>query len=557
MSQTLSPTATQHKLRLADFVIRAGAIHSMNPRRAIYRAVAVRDEWIVAVSEDPHGLDSVIGADTKLIDASAWSVMPAFDDDHNHFILAAANLSQVQASKARSIKELIDMIRSRAAQTPARQWIQTSSNWDESNLAEKRLPTGKELDQATTDHPVWVVRGGHVGIANSLALQLARITAETPDPPHGTIRRNPDGTPTGELYSAPAMTLVTSHIPPPPLEEQVEGLRQASGLYNSLGIGTVRDPIVTRDQMLVYQALRERGQLTVRSRLMFLIKQGSVTERIADLEALGVRSGFGDDWLKIWGLKTLMDGGPAAAALDAPFANNPNSSGTPFWTTEDLVEVGNDAVRRGWRIGIHAIGDRAVRTVLDAYEQIATRNSGLRPGTLVIEHAFLADATQRQRAVKLGVAITVQHPLLYAQAPALLTMWGRDRVAEILPISAWVKDGAQVSAGTDSPPSDVNPMLAAWGMVTRGTKQAGIQGAPYAVDRWTAIQLYTAASAELNWESDRRGTIEPGRVADLVGYRIDPMTCPIDDLPQLRPSFTLVGGRAMYDPEAMFQFQDG
>ena len=551
MRQNSLPTETLPVL--ADLVVRAGAIYSMAPDRTRFQALAIRGAWIVGASPDPHGLDGFITADTHVLDDPGLTIIPAFDDTHNHFILAAADLSFVQADQAHSIAELVELIRQRAARTPAGEWIRTSTAWDESNLVEKRLPTAAELDQATRDHPVWVQRGGHVGIANSLALHKAGITSETPDPPYGTIKHAPDGTPTGELYSGPAMSLVSSRIPPPPFEQQVQGLRQACQVYNALGIGTVRDPIVTRDQLLVYQALWERDGLTVRSRPMFQIAQGTVAEQLADIASLGVRSGFGDDLLKIWGLKTLMDGGPAAAALDQPYANNPHYSGTPFWKTDDLVTVANFAVRRGWRIGIHAIGDRSVRTVLDAYEQVTNDNPGLKPGTLVIEHAFLADAVQRARAVRLGVGITVQHPLLYAQGAALVATWGRERTSQILPIGAWVKEGAQVSAGSDSPPSPVNPLLSVWGMVTRGTSQVGIVGPEYAIDRYTAIELYTVGSAHLNWESQRRGTLQPYRLADLVAYRSDPMTCPVDDLLRLRPALTMVGGRAVYDPEEVVQ----
>ncbi len=179
--------------------------------------------------------------------------------------------------------------------------------------------------------------------------------------------------------------------------------------------------------------------------------------------------------------------------------------------------------------------------------------------SVIAQHAFLADATQRARAIRLGVSITVQHPLLYALGTQILEGWGRERANQIFPIHSWVEEGAQVSAGTDStgvgdPPFD--PLLGVWGMVTRGTKQAGIQGAEYAIDRYTAVQLYTAASAELNWESDRRGTIQPRKLADLVAYRTDPMTCPVDDLLSLRPAFTIVGGRAVYDPETLLDKEE-
>jgi predicted amidohydrolase YtcJ len=247
-----------------------------------------------------------------------------------------------------------------------------------------------------------------------------------------------------------------------------------------------------------------------------------------------------------------MDGGPFAGALDQPYANNPSSSGNPFWRTDDLVEVTNFAVRRGWRIGIHAIGDRGVRTVLDAYERVIHENPDLRPGTLVIEHAFLADAIQRERARQLGVGITVQQPLLYEQGAQLLAAWGKERTGQIFPIRSWVEAGVQVSAGSDSPPTSYDPMQAIWGMVTRGTKQIGIQGPDQAIDQYTAMQLYTAASAELNWESERRGTIQPRRLADLMAYRTDPITCSVEQLLGLRPVFTLVGGHAVHDPESMF-----
>ncbi len=558
MSQTVSPREASATIRLADQVIRAGAIYSMAEGRKVYRSIALRNEWIVAVSEDPHGLDGLISAGTHVVDEPGMTIIPAFDDTHNHFINAADDISLVQVDQARSIADVVELIRQQAVQTPAGQWVRTSNAWHESNLAEGRLPTAPELDQASQDHPIWVKRGGHVGVANSLALKLAGITRETQDPPGGIIKRFPDGTPTGELLENPAWSLVEHIIPPQPFELLVQNLHQACLEYNAYGIGTVRDPIVTRDQMLVYQALWERGGMTLRCRPMFLIPRGSNADRIADIMSLGVRSGFGDDLLKIWGLKAVMDGGAAGAALDQPYEDEPNFAGNLFWKTDELVEVANFAVRRGWRIGIHAIGDRAVRTTLDAFEQVVNDNPGLKPGTLVIEHAFLIDAVQRARAIRLGIGITVQQPLLYSLGQQLLTKWGKERTGQLIPIRAWLEEGALVSAGTDSTGTGApsyDPMLNIWGMVTRRTKHVGIQGPEYAVDQYTAVQLYTAASAQLNWESERRGTVQPRRLADLVAYHTDPITCPVDQLLSLRPVFTMVGGQAVYDPESMLSEQ--
>jgi predicted amidohydrolase YtcJ len=331
----------------------------------------------------------------------------------------------------------------------------------------------------------------------------------------------------------------------------VAGLKQACQDYNACGIGTVRDPLVTREQMPIYQALWERGELTVRSRILLTPALGPATveESIAQIAGFAVRSGFGDDLLKIWGLKFGLDGGAEGGALEQPYVNNPNFRGHLLWTSEDL----NFAVRQGWRIGTHVVGDRAVRTALDVYEQVSRENPGLRPGTLVLEHAFLANAEQRARAIRLGIPITVQHPLLYTLAPILLAGWGEERTREVMPVRAWLEEGASLAAGTDYPVSSYQPLLAIWGMVTRGTQKAGIQGPEYAIDRYTAVRLYTAAGAELSGESQRRGTLQPQRLADPVAYHADPMTCPVDDLPHLQPVFTVVGGRAVYDPDGVLR----
>jgi predicted amidohydrolase YtcJ len=552
MSQTLSQRFASETPRLADQVIRAGAIYSMAEDRKVYRSIAIRDEWIVAISEDPHGLDGLITTGTHVVDNPGLTVIPAFDDTHNHLMFAAQNMGLVPVDQAHTLAEFIELIRQRASQTPAGTWIQTSAAWHEVGLAEGRLPTAPELDEATREHPVVVRRGGHVVVANSMALTLGGITRNTPDPQGGTIVRFPDGTPTGVLIEAPAHAPVTELVPAMTSDELIKGLKLACQEYNSYGIGTVRDPFVMSNQMPVYQALWEQNELTVRSRLMLSPMAPALAARMAIIEGFGVRSGFGDDLLKLWGLKFVLDGGAEGGALDDPYVNNPGYRGHLLWSPDDLLTLANFAVRRGWKIGTHAIGDRAVRTLLDVYEQVIKENPGLKPGTLVLEHGFLADATQRARAIRLGIPVTIQHPLLYTLGTVLLEGWGEERTREIMPVRAWLEEGGSISAGTDHPVSSFNPLLSIWGMVTRGTLKAGIQGPEYAIDQYTAVQLYTVAGARLNNESHRRGTLEPRRLADLVAFQTDPITCPVDELPALRPIFTMVGGRIVYDAESLF-----
>jgi predicted amidohydrolase YtcJ len=274
-----------------------------------------------------------------------------------------------------------------------------------------------------------------------------------------------------------------------------------------------------------------------------------VADRIALIEGLGVRSGFGDDWLRIWGLKFVMDGGVEGAALEEPFTAGPAGSGHLNWTPDDMVAVANVAVRRGWRLGTHAAGDKATRTVLDVYERVIHDNPGLRPGSLVLEHAILASAEQRARAIRLGIPVTVQHPLLYAQGAAMLKLWGPQRAQAAMPVRAWIDEGAHVSAGSDYPAAGYDAMRSIWGLVTRDTEGAGVLGADQGIDQYTAYWLYSAAGAQLDGESHLRGTLAPGLLADVTAFRADPLSCPLDDLRALRPAFTMVGGRPTYDPD--------
>jgi predicted amidohydrolase YtcJ len=279
---------------------------------------------------------------------------------------------------------------------------------------------------------------------------------------------------------------------------------------------------------------------------MILVPTGSAEEGVAFVAGLGARSGFGDDWLGIWGLKFVMDGGVAGAAMDEPFANDPTNRGHINWDPETMTAVVSYAIGRGWRVATHAVGDRAVRLLLDIYERALGDNPETPPGTLVIEHGFLADAEQRGRAVRMGVAVSLQHALFYTNSADVLASWGPERARRVMPVRSWRADGAEVAAGTDSA-APFDPMLNVWGFATRETKDAGVQGPEEAIDVTTALKLYTRGGARLLSESGRLGGLEPGMLADLIAYCEDPLTIPIDELRALTPAFTIVGGTVVHD----------
>jgi predicted amidohydrolase YtcJ len=540
-------------LRL-DRLIRARAIHSMTGQ--VYRSVGLYGSRIAAVSADPRGLDDLAGAGTVTVDAADLTVLPAFSDSHEHLMEASRNTLLVPVDQARSVAEFTALVAAAAADAAPGAWIVTSMGWHESNLAENRLPTGAELDAAAPGHPVLARRGGHLAIASGAALAAAGIGPSTADPPGGKIGRLADGRPSG-LLEGGAVYQVAAFAPVPGRAELTEALRRGSAAYAALGVGTIREAMITVDELLAYQDAAEQGLLSVRVRPLIRVgNELSEVEALTLIRGLGGRSGFGDDWLRLWGLKFVMDGGVEGGATEQPYANDPANSGHLNWDPAVMTRVCTDAVRRGWRIGTHAAGDRAVRTVLEVYEGVAAQVGGVPPWTLVIEHALLSDAGLQARAVRGGFGVTVQHPLLWNMGSEMLAAWGPDRTSQVGPLDEWLAAGASLAAGTDIA-RPFNPMTAVWGMVTRGTKSAGIQGPRHAIDVATALEIYTMGSARLNHEAGRLGSITPGKLADLAAYPADPFTAGADVLAALGPVFTIVGGRPVHDPHALLGSVEG
>ncbi|WP_432172745.1 amidohydrolase [Streptomyces sp. Tue6028] len=525
----------------ADVLIRAGAVHTLVPGQGPQRVLAVRGDRIAAVSSDPNGLDDMEGARTTVYDLPAATVLPAFDDTHTHLILAGHSAHDVPVHQARTIAEFLDLIRQRARTTPAGEWIRTTTNWQELNLAERRMPTATELDQATDRHPVLVKRGGHNDVANTYALRLANITEDTPVPPGGVIGRGDDGRLNGRLIDN-ALPLVERLLPSPDLGRRIEGLRSASGQYAATGIGTVRDCMVTPEDYRVLQAAREAGALSTRVRALIsvlgLTSTAQVRERLDVMEEWRHSS---DPWLGVWGVKFGLDGGLEAGATEEPYVCDHTFSGTLIWEPDALVEAVEAVVRRGWRVGTHAYGDRAVRVLLDVYERVLERNPGLPAGTLVMEHGGLADAVQRSRAVALGIPVTIQQPLLHDTAEVEEGFWGPERVSRIFPARGWIDLGAQVSAGSDFPVGQFGAMRSVWGMTTRQTV-IGVKGPEYAISYDEALALHTTQAGLLNGEEHLRGALAPGRLADLTVWDQDPARCCGDALRDLDPTHTFVGG---------------
>ena len=531
----------------ADLVVRAEMVYTMDSRHPSAIGVAVRHGQIIALARRQDELDGLIGRHTTVLAEPGVVVLPAFIDTHNHLMLAAHNTLGVGVSQARTIDGFVDLIRRRATKVSAGQWIVTAADWHELQLAERRMPTAAELDRASVQHPILVLRGGHNGVLNSAGLRLAGIEASTPDIPGGFIAQDATGRPTGWVQDA-ALEHVQRVVPPPDGDAVAAGLAQASAHYAARGIGTVRDPAVSPQGWRSYLQAHAAGRLFVRGHVMIMstpaaiATAGSMDAYLDRLELQCLRPGDGDAGLRLWGLKFGLDGGVEAAALHEPYAERPDYYGELLWDRAALIDALTIATRRGWPVGTHAFGDRAIALVLDAVRAVRDRIGSLPHGALVMEHGGLIGAHIAE-AVDLGVHITVQQPLLDGLAEALVAEWGTDRVADLFPLRELIDAGAWISAGTDHPIGPVDPLRAVHGMLTRKTP-AGILGARHAIDRAEAFQLYTTAGAQLL--GGLTGTLVPGAAADLVGYPADPLTCPPEQLLTLSPAFTVVNGRLVH-----------
>jgi predicted amidohydrolase YtcJ len=537
----------------ADVVIEAGKILDFRgPESITDSVVALAAGKVVATGSSIDDVDVVVDSATRVIRDRELVLSPSYFDTHNHLCWTSNDVPNVDISGARSIDEIISTLRQRAATLPAGAWVVAARSWHESTIRERRLPTARELDAVSEEHPVFVPRGGHVATANTQALRLSGILGSTDDPPGATVVREPDGRPLGPLIEFPAMQPILRMLTEAGHDRSLLDLAATCRRYNAKGLTAVRDPGISEANFRRYEELHARGDLSLRVRALFMMDSGEPFEAsMQRLETLQVRPGQGDDGLRAEGIKIIADGGVEGGWLSEPYVDRPDYRGHAFYSREELERLVETAVRRGWKVGTHAVGDNTVRLVLDVYESVLSKGA-VKPGSLVIEHAFMADAQSRARAVAGGIRVTVQHPLLYFLGGNMMTHWGPERTAQVMPVAEWLADGALVAGGSDCNVAPYDPLLAIWGFITRATKVAGIQGAPHAVDRRTAFSLYTEAGWRLTGEENERGGLLPGFSADLVAYRQDPMTVDLDDLPSLSPAFTLMAGSPVHDPDGYF-----
>lgn len=541
--------SAQDSTDAADLIFFNGRIINDAANASGARAIAVRSNRVMAIGSIGEVMRHR-GRKTQTWNLNGKTVIPGLNDSHLHQFFAALNRPQVSLLEARSIADLVAAIGDRVSGRPGGEWVLARSGWHESLLDEGRLPTRHDLDPVSPENPVYIPRGGHVAAVNSAALAIAGITRATPDPNGGVIVRDGSGEPTGVLLER-AKDLVTPHLPPPPPpSEQKALLREQMLEHNSLGITSVTEPGLSASQFDMYSDLWGEGQLTTRAHLLWRVR--SLSDVDAAMAAFQPQSG--DDMLRLDGLKYGADGGVEGASLKEPYEivpgeqEDPNYRGLMFLPpggVDELVEMYVRAADHGFQVQTHIVGDATFEVIIGALQD-ANARTPLGPRRFAIMHVFLPTPQGLTAMRDMNVLATVQdHPLLLGYNQT--RWWGQERGSYAIPVRDILDAGILTGGGTDAPVVPTNPFWSLWWMTTRGTLRGDVLGPDQAITPSEALDLYTKGSAYTQFAEDAIGTLEPGKLADLVVVDGDPLSAAPDDLKDMTVDTTVVDGKVVYE----------
>ena len=511
---------------------------------SIAEAVAIAGDRILAVGTSAQ-MRAVAGAATRLVDLQGRTILPGLMDNHLH---GAGGGAGVDLSRARSLADVAAAISARVKVAAAGDVILSNSDWHEAQLAEQRLPLRDDLDRIAPNHAVILVRGGHEYVLNSRALARSNVSEKTSDPPGGRITRYADGRLNGELVDA-ARALV--RLPPPPPRTPNDQLAARVADYrklNAVGLTTVRHPGVSIADYRMLQEIQKRGELTMRLNVL-MSNAISPSATAPALLASGIDMGEGDEWLRVGGVKLAVDGGFEGGLMrdpyEEPWGEGKTFRGLQTVDTERFVSTVRAFNQQDWRVATHAVGDAAIDLVLSAYEK-ANAEQAIVGRRWSIEHAFIGRPDHLPRMKALGLAISAQHHL-YLAGPSLVKYWGASRAGITTPVKMYLDAGLPVSSGTDAPVVPYPPLWTIYHFVTRDTITGGVLGAGQRISREQAIRLATINNAWLMMEERDKGSIEPGKLADLVVLNEDPLTCPEPRLRDAQVMMTIVGGKTVFE----------
>lgn len=531
----------------ADYVFRDGEVITMDDKYTIAEAIAIKNNKIYAVGSSMEMKD-YIGHETTLIDLEGRSLLPGFIDAHVHLSIFGTNLIDVSCtgSGIQSLEQLFKILRLEAAKKEKGSWIRAWS-FNENDIVEKRFPTRRELDEISTEHPILIVRVcNHLSIANSRALELADFHEGTENPEGGIIEKDDSGQLTGKLIENAHMRL--SEIASLCKPELKKATKAASDTFIENGITSIHDAGGYGDGERLLEIMREgaeSGDIKVRMYAMI----GSLTDSEKFIDAMkekNIVTGFGDEKFRIGPVKLFVDGsstGPTLATRK-PYTSNPNEYGILYFTQDNLNEILIDAHKRGYQITAHAQGDRAIEMVLncieDALSELPRSNHRHR-----IEHAGIAAPDLQKRMKHLNVIAIPNPAFIFENGDAYINFYG-DRIDWMYPARDYAALSVPAAFGSDAPIVGSSPLLGIHAAVNRRTKNGQLAGKRQRIEILQAIKAYTAMGAFASFEEQVKGSLEAGKLADLVVLDRSILSVDKEEIKNLQVDLTMIDGEVLY-----------
>ncbi len=551
----------------ADVVLYNGKIITVDGNFSIHEAVAVKGSKILATGKNDVILN-LAGKPTKMIDLAGKTVIPGIIDAHTHPLTAAVSEHFQPIPDLHTINELLEWVKSEALRKEPGNWI-IHPKFFATRLYEMRQPTIDELDSVAPDNPVFL-NGSYGAMVNSMALEVSGITAKTTH--QGIVKDAITGVPTGFIRGSASGLL---KLPAP---EKLDA-KQKSGLlkklfehYNSVGITSICSGSGKPEDLRWYEALRDSGELTVRVYHNLYApfgKNTSVDDMITALNNFDVTTGSGDSWVKVGALKIILDGGilTGSAYLRQPWGDraadiygitDPSYRGIINFSHDELVKIIAAANDSGWKFTAHVTGGGAVDILLDAMEEVNMKTP-IRGRRFSIIHGNFYTPAAMTRMAEMDVYADMQPAWFYKDAELIHHVLGAERIRHFHPYKSLLDYGIMVNGGSDhmvkldsyTAINPYNPFVAMWSVITRNTEKGSVFVSEEAINREQALKMYTINNAYASFEEDIKGSIEPGKLADLAVLSDDLMTCPTDSIKQIKVILTMVNGKIVYERGSM------
>jgi predicted amidohydrolase YtcJ len=536
----------------ADVILTNARVYTVNSAQPWADAVAIQDGRIIAVGK-AQDIDKFKSEKTQLIDAGGRVVLPGFTDCHVHFMSGSVALTEVVLDDAKTVQEYQQRVKDYAAAHPDAPWI-LGRGWTYPAFGTAALPDKKYLDAIVPDRPVFLEGfDGHTYWANSKALELAHISKDTPNPPNGVIVRDPaTGEATGALKEA-AQELVSKVVPALTREQRLAALRGGLQEVNKDGVVRIHSAGGDFEYFDLYNELRSKGELTARFYIAYFLDPPELSSKEIQLIE-GARKTYHDDWLSGGAVKTMLDGVVESHTAAMKYADTGKTTPT-FWKADKYTQAMQELDKRGFQLFTHAIGDDAVDLALNAFEnmQKANHTSDMRPR---VEHIETVKAADIPRFGKLGVIASMQPLHAYPDDDTLgpwLNGAGKEREPRAWAWKSIKSDGGHLAFGSDWPVVTINPWPGVEMAVTRQTTEGKPPGGFVPAQRLTvaqAIEGYTIGAAYAGHREKTEGSIEPGKLADLIVLSQDPFSIPANQLSKTEVLLTIVGGKVVYRSDA-------